>query len=87
MKKIVFMFLFIFVFPVFAGDNVELQTEKQIILASDNYGCKSSCKTSFDACKSGCRMLHKNSDDLLAQGCMDVCIQDYDRCIDRCYNK
>ena len=44
MRKIFFVFtiLFIFAFPAFAGENVERQAQKQIIVASGDETCKQS---------------------------------------------
>jgi len=81
MRKIVFVFFILFfVFPVFAGENVERQAEKQIIVARD-YACEDSCKMDLDSCNRGCRLL---SGDLIVKSCRDNCIEDYGHCMQKC---
>jgi hypothetical protein len=84
MKKIAFMFLLLFVFvaPVFAGENQNTnQTEKQIIVAfQDANACKDSCRNLFDICQRICQ--GRTNDSFCVSDCMDSyqwCCKNCDR--------
>jgi hypothetical protein len=88
MKKIVFVFiiLFIFAFPAFAGENVERQVQEQILVASGDETCKNECDFNKNICKSDCSHndLQTRSGRELAESCKGNCLKTYDNCMDRC---
>ena len=72
----VFFLLFIFVFPAFAGENVESQTEKQIIVVNDSI-CQKDCEIDLHTCQSDCNS-HQNA------WCKSDCQKTYRHCLDKC---
>ena len=78
MRNFVFVFfiLFIFAFPAFAGDNVDRQTEKQIIVTNDST-CKQDCEIELRDCISDCDN-HQNA------WCKSDCQMEYRKCLDKC---
>lgn len=81
MRKMVSLLLFvlsIFSVSVFAGEKVESQAEKQIIVASST--CEDNCEVKLRICKSDCKYDTKH----FRVWCFDTCHETYDRCLDRC---
>ncbi len=86
MKKIIFMFFILFVVsPIFAGENIEPQPENQIVVALSGSACRDFCRDELNQCKRNCNLLRSSSgSDLLVNGCVENCMDDYDRCIRKC---
>ena len=83
MRKIVFVFFILFVVvPVFAGENVEVQPEKKIILAFSNSACRDYCRDDLNRCTSTCNSW--GDDAIHVKHCTDNCMDDYDRCLQKC---
>jgi hypothetical protein len=85
MKKIAFMFLllFVFAFPLFAGENQDSnQTKKQIVVAFSNSNeCKDDCRSIFDNCQRICQGYSN------ASFCVGGCADEYAWCLKDCEKK
>lgn len=87
MRKIVFVFFILFiVFPVFASEIIERQTEKQIVIAFGGSACRNLCRDDLNQCKRSCNLLRSNGpgNEITVNSCIENCMDYYDRCLQKC---
>lgn len=87
MRKIVFLFLILFVFvvPSMAGEITERQSKEQIIIAQVNQECLRLCRMDRSSCEDDCaRGVDKTREGWRISRCKSDCMNAYRDCAYSC---